>query len=341
MVSKREFSNVPIEIIPADLQEALYSLLDEELIIRRDAPLPGSASAVQETVNFTFDEFRDFMLSQYLVQNVFSRSQDEFIGFISETTPEREQAIEGLKRFLFYASRKQPNIAFGTFYRSQPWYSDVYFDEVFSLDVRSLEIEDGKRIRTKLEANDNEAKQVARTLAYRWNSDDWPILNLGLLLDYVEQAGPSAYDNLIATSIGVRQFHGAQSMATAFCSFVNQRVEVLKTQFPIYEDVVRFLILLLPIESTYVLSSPAYDVLVRVIHQQSEETTTLLLNFLALPFLEHQPFIWRLLYEAMLNHPDERILAAVKDALTSPPSPRSLVEIKRIEKDFASVQDQQ
>jgi hypothetical protein len=327
--------------IPLDLQDALYSLLDEELIIRRDATPPESAATVHETINFTFDEFRDFMLSQYLVQKVFPRSQGEFIGFISETDPEREQPIEGLKRFLFYAARKKANIAFSTFYRCQQWYSDVYFEEVFSLDARHLETEDGKRIRTRLEANDNEARQIARALAYRWNGDDWPILNLGLLLDYIEQAGPSAYDNLIAKSIGVRQFHGGDSMATAFCSFVNQRVEELKTGFPIYKDIVRFLILLLPVDSTYVLSSPAYDVLVRVIKQQGEETTTVLLNFLTLPFEEHKPFVWRLLYESMLHHPDERILTVVNEALTSSPSPRSLVEIKRIEMDFASVQDQQ
>ena len=275
------------------------------------------------------------------MQKVFPRSRDEFIGIISQTNPEREQPIEGLKRFLFYAARKKQNTTFGNFYRSQQWYSDVYFREVFSLDVRNLEIEDSKRIRTRLESNDNEARQIGRALAYRWNSDYWPILNLGLLLDYVEQVGPSAYDNLIVKSIGVRDFHRGDSIATAFCSFVNGHVKEMKTRFPIYVDVVRFLIMLLPIESTYALSSPAYDVLVRVIEQQPKGMTSFLLKFLKLPFEVHHPFVWRLLYETMLNHPDKRILVAANDALKTSQSPRSLVEIKRIEEDFALVKDQQ
>ena len=91
-----------MEVIPTDLQEALYTLLDEELIIRRDATPPESDPTPNDTINFTFDEFRDFMLSQYLVQKVFPRSQDEFIEIISRTNPEREQPIEGLKRFCFF-----------------------------------------------------------------------------------------------------------------------------------------------------------------------------------------------------------------------------------------------
>jgi len=341
MVSRWEFGNVPMEVIPTDLQEALYTLLDEELIIRRDATPPESDPTPNDTINFTFDEFRDFMLSQYLVQKVFPRSQDEFIEIISRTNPEREQPIEGLKRFLFYAARKKKNAAFGKFYRSQQWYSDVYFREVFGLDVRNLEFEDGERIRTRLESNDDQARQTARALAYRWNSDHWPILNLGLLLDYVEEAGPSAYDNLIVKSIGVRDFHRGDSVATTFCSFVNEHVEEMKTRFSIYVDIARFLIMLLPVEGTYALSSPSYDVLVRVIDQQPEEITSLLLKFLNLPFEEHHPFVWRLLYGAMLNHRDKRILVAATDALNRPQSPRSSVEIKRIEEDFASVMAQQ
>jgi hypothetical protein len=69
--------------------------------------------------------------------------------------------------------------------------------------------------------------------------------------------------------------------------------------------------------------------------------TLCLLKFLNLPFEEHHPFVWRLLYEAMLNRPDKRILVAAKGALKRSHSPRSLAEIKRIEEKFAVLKDQQ
>jgi len=336
MVSKWEFGNVPIEVIPPDLHEPLYSLLDEELIIRRDASSPESEATQHETINFTFDEFRDFMLSQYLVQKVFARSQTDFTGIISKVNPEREQPIEGLKRFLFYAARKKKNIAFSSFYRSQPWYLDVYYSEVFNLDARNLEAEDGEMVRKRLELADYQAMQIARALAYRLSRDYWPVLNLGLLLDHVEQVGQNAYHHLIVNAIARHDFHGRNSIATDFCSYFGEHVQDLETRRGIYEDVVRFLILLLPVDSTYALNSPAYDVTVRVIEQLPEQTTTLLLKFLKLPFDEHQPFVWRLLYQAMLNHPDERIMSAADTALTKVQSARNVVEIKRIKEAFAA-----
>jgi hypothetical protein len=109
MISKWEFGNVPMDVIPPELHEALYSLLDEELIIRLDAASAESISTTSETINFTFDEFRDFMLSQYLVRKLFVNRQNEFDEAISKADPAREQPTEGLKRFLFYAARNPKN----------------------------------------------------------------------------------------------------------------------------------------------------------------------------------------------------------------------------------------
>lgn len=334
MVSSWEFGNVPQHVIPADLQDALYTLLDEELIIRQDTSLPESEATSDETINFTFDEFRDFMISQYLVHKVFARSRNEFVGVISKADPEREQPTEGLKRFLFYAARKKKNIAFSEFYRSHPWYSDVYYREVFNVDVRNLDAEDGEGIKKKLGMADYEAKDIARALAYRWNSDYWPVLNLALLLDHVKQTGWSAYEALIVQSIAVRDSRRSDSVASVFCSFVNEHVANLRTRFAVFIDAIRFLILLLPVEATYSLNSPAYEVLLRIIEQQPKQMTTMLLDFLDIGFEQHQPFVWRLLGEAMRNRADERIVAAVDAADKKELSPRTLTEIKRVKESF-------
>ena len=114
------------------------------------------------------------MLSQYLVHRVFPRDSSEFVDVISRTDPKREQPTEGLKRFLFYASRGKENVAFGKFYRAEKWYTDVYHHEVFNLDTRSLEPADGEEILAILKREDNFALSVARRLAYRWNRGYWP-----------------------------------------------------------------------------------------------------------------------------------------------------------------------
>ena len=138
MISTGQFGNVPTTLIPDELQRALYSLLDEELIIRRDPAGTQESGSATETINFTFDEFRDYMLAQYLVCRVFQRGESEFAAAVAKIDPERSQSVEGLKRFLFYASRKDGDTAFHDFYKDHAWYADAYPSEVFNLDPRQL-----------------------------------------------------------------------------------------------------------------------------------------------------------------------------------------------------------
>lgn len=143
MLDNWQFDNVPVKIVPQSLSLALERLLEEELIVRRDAPgTPGFFSPSDETLNFTFDEFRDFLLAQYLVQNVFVSDRTKFEKYISQTKPAGSPTIEGLKRFLFYIGRRHGGTEFHEFYTVQPWYTDVYQDEVFNLPSELLNDKD-------------------------------------------------------------------------------------------------------------------------------------------------------------------------------------------------------
>src|ERR1019366_2050194 len=193
MISKWEFGNIPTTAIPLELHPALYSLLDEELIIRRDIWSNDESATSVETVNFTFDEFRDYMLAQYLVHRVFARGHSEVSALIAKSDPERSQPTEGLKRFLFYAARKKTNDKFYQFYSGQAWYSDVYDREVFNLDARNLTYADKVAMTKMLKGGDYKAAQIAQRLALRWSAQYWPVLNLGLLLDYIAEAPPDSY----------------------------------------------------------------------------------------------------------------------------------------------------
>jgi hypothetical protein len=340
MISRWEFGNIPTTAIPLELHPALYSLLDEELIIRRDIWSEEESATSVETVNFTFDEFRDYMLAQYLVHRVFPRGQSEFAAIIAKSDPERSQPTEGLKRFLFYAARKKTNGTFYRFYSAQGWYSDVYDREVFNLDARNLTDADKVAITDILKQGDYKAAQIAQRLALRWSAKYWPVLNLGLLLDYIAGAPPESYRTLILGAIGARSYRDETSIAGSFCTFVTEYIiaQNLETEIDVYRDVVRFLIFLLPVESTFVLSSPAYDALLRVITKAPQEVIDLLLEALRYRFDDHKPFVWRLLHEAMLLKPDPRIKTTAESAASANASgdQRLQVEIARTIGDFPS-----
>jgi hypothetical protein len=51
---------------------------------------------VAETINFTFDEFRDFLLSQYLLYKVYATDRNRFEQYTAQTDPKSSQITEGL-----------------------------------------------------------------------------------------------------------------------------------------------------------------------------------------------------------------------------------------------------
>lgn len=118
MLDNWQFDNVPVKIIPTHLTLALERLLEEELIVRRDAPgTAGFFSPTDETLNFTFDEFRDFLLAQYLVQNVFASDKKRFGQYISNQ-PHRCTDDRGSQAFLVLYRKEARRLRISRFLQS-------------------------------------------------------------------------------------------------------------------------------------------------------------------------------------------------------------------------------
>jgi hypothetical protein len=299
MLDKWQFGNVPISIIPANLQDALCVLLDEELILRRDAP-PGASifSPSQETINFTFDEFRDFLLAQYLIAPVFVSDHAAFEKYIAQHDPKDSQTIEGIKRFLFYASRHKKNEDFLKYYRDQPWYKDVYDTEVFNLDPSELRPDDEQIIIEALQAGGERAREFARLLAVNWDATSFPILNLDLLLSFLVKADDSQFDNLvIETFKTIRNFNDGIS-ASAFCKFIREKV-LLPTLKPSHSSkansLFQFLIFLLPVDDNHFMDSESDRTFRVLLETHPAYAIRLMRDALNHKTSRLQPYVWRLL----------------------------------------------
>lgn len=298
MLDNWQFDNVPVKIIPTHLTLALERLLEEELIVRRDAPgTAGFFSPTDETLNFTFDEFRDFLLAQYLVQNVFASDKSKFEQYISKTNPVGAPTIEGLKRFLFFIGRKHGDSEFRGFYKAQPWYKDVYQEEVFNLPSELLDAEDADAVRAYVQHGDSSAIRSAVRLAINWHSGRFPFLNLDLLLSLISESGDDFYRSVVVTAFTSKTYGGNGASAEAFATFLEQQI------LPSFDfdrkspqhSLFRFLCFLLPIDSDFNLNSPAFNTMKAVLPQNPEYIVSTLLDSLEAHFTMHHPYVWRLL----------------------------------------------
>ena len=331
MISTGQFGNVPTTLIPDELQRALYSLLDEELIIRRDPAGTQESGSATETINFTFDEFRDYMLAQYLVCRVFQRGESEFAAAVAKIDPERSQSVEGLKRFLFYASRKDGDTAFHDFYKDHAWYADAYPSEVFNLDPRQLATADRNAMTQILQKRDYTAAELARQLAVRWSSRYYPVLNIQLLMDFVKSQDRADYEFVFLQTFVSSRYGEDRSILAECCKFVGKHVTDLSHDFETYRELLQFLALLLPARSTPTLDSPAFTVLEQAVDEAPESMTEILLASLEYEFDDHKPFVWRLLHDAMLIRPNLKVLAKAEEMISAQSSlpPGVLTEVQR------------
>lgn len=307
MVRERQFSDIPLHVIPRENEENLAVLLAEDVILRRDpANDPTHLGPPQDVLNFTYDEFRDFLIAKYLVQNLYEVDRSAFLEFMSlgETIPAR--VTEGIKRFLFYWARLPQNAAFRKFYAAQTAYGEVYPAEIFSIAEAHTEEEDAIRVRAILGTRDETATFVADCLIDRWDSRRYPFLNLELLIDVVGQGDDAHYDILIRKNFVTDYFKfERQSPTRAYCEDIRIRIlPILEPEF--HQVLFDFLPMLFALEGEGELDSPSVRAFRLFSGVAPIACISSLLRSLDYVFTRHRPFVWRLLTEQSAALPDPR-----------------------------------
>ena len=294
MLDSWHFSDVPVSAIPVNLRSALDALLDEELVLRRDAPTGLSVfSQEQETINFTFDEFRDYLLAQYLLYRIYATDVAEFNKHIEKNDPKDSQIVEGIKKFLFYASRHKENEGFWDFYRHKSWYADVFSYEIFNIDAKLIRSEDVKCITEILKIGGEKARAVARKLAISWHSKRHPLLNLDLLLSIVTSGDDLQINNLIMANFKPDWRGDRSSLASSFCKFVAEKVlpDFNPTTDEAEKNLFRLLVLLLPVDANANLDSECMDLFRKVLEQHHDFGIGLLADSLQYRPTLHMPYV--------------------------------------------------
>lgn len=303
MVTTGRFSNAPADLIPSRLSDALYALLDEELILRRDlSPPTGIFSPSTETINFTFDEFRDFLIAQYLVHRTYATSREAFEQFITRIASANSQITEGIKKFLFYLSRRRENGEFWQYYHERSWYMDVYDAEIFNIDPRLLRDEDRHIVIEALEAGGERARNLSCALAVNWHPEDHPVLGLNLLLQFISQTDDDHFNNLvIETFRTIRNFNDGSS-AEAFCELITKKVmpQFAPSSNNPESGLFRFLVLLLPVDADVHLNSESSNVFRLLLARHPQFGIDLLRESLQYGPTRHRAHVWRLL--ASVSH---------------------------------------
>ncbi len=331
MVDNRQFTDVPLSAVPSARQADLSFLLGEEILLRRD-PLAGgdlSLAPPVDVLNFVYDEFRDFLIAKYLVQNFDPNAPGDFAAFVATGEKGAVQISEGIKRFFFYTSRLPGQLEFWKYYSKQPAYDEVYFPEIFFVAEEHLNADDVARVRSVLEKADYTATRVSEFLLWRGPTDLFPFLNVDLLVDTLADGDDERFTVLISNSF--LSFRGFQDRTTPAQEWVDVIEEKLLPKFnPVrHEPFVRLMTVLFPIDSESDLESPAVRLFRRVAASFPTLAVKVLRQALEFKFTVHRAHVWRLLAEQNLDDSTINDLKIVGETKLGTESSETATEIRR------------
>lgn len=189
MITKGTFSNIPLPLLLKNANEQRYRIinrfLDNNVMVRKDlVPENKSPFKNSEVINFTYDEFRDYLVAHYLVDITLTDNENDFRRYVTTYTSSEHQLSEGLTRFLFFYVRRTGNRSAIEVLKQYAWYKLVFKEMIWDLDERYLEDEDIHIVQDYLKDNN---VTVSRCLVYwgRWDTQKYNRLNIRILLNYL------------------------------------------------------------------------------------------------------------------------------------------------------------
>lgn len=183
MVEHEQFSNIPI-LDEMNHNQLYQRFIDENILIRRDLIFSSGVFGSDEVVNFTYDEFRDYLISCYLIDTIYPKSPNCFESFIAEYTKSGQQLAEGLRSFLFLLSKKHSDKKIHTWLKNQDWYKTVFMNHIWDVDNKYINDDDLLLIEQLLPEHN---KHIIPRLLFigRWDTKRFPKLNIHILLKYM------------------------------------------------------------------------------------------------------------------------------------------------------------
>jgi hypothetical protein len=217
MIQEKTYVNVPLDKIIANAndREIYVRFLDENILIKRDIQsFETNIFNSLEVVNFTFDEFRDFLISQYLVEVLYKKSAEEFILFIKNQVNDKTPLLEGCSTFLFYISRKGLYKTLDEILVKQPWFDKVFSKCIFSLKDSEINNKDKNILKEKLINNEKYSESIIWNLIIRYNTTYYRVLNIEFLFELLRELNTKEYNECFVTKFGTERW--------GFSSLINQ-----------------------------------------------------------------------------------------------------------------------
>lgn len=137
------------------------------------------------TISFTFDEFRDFCITNYVLEH-FSK-EDVFVQFWKEMRESSLTIREGVQKYVFYLSRTKYQKDLGPIVEKLPEYDELYWSYIWGVQDDYLSQEDVIKWKEQVLHHGNYGYLVVNYLLMRYDCDCFHNLNIKILFELMDE----------------------------------------------------------------------------------------------------------------------------------------------------------
>jgi hypothetical protein len=188
MIKNKIYSKVNIDSFakqPNIILQDLTNYADNNLVIRRDIEQKKTDTISWESLSFTVDDIRDYLLSAYLINEYLNGDSELLSNFLSNEINEDSPLHEGMTKHLFFVSKASKNVSIINLLSSQPWWNNSVIKHALSTRDILLNSDDIKIIHKEMQYNDRYFKKVIDSLIFRIDTQQFPFFNVGVLNNFL------------------------------------------------------------------------------------------------------------------------------------------------------------
>lgn len=213
MIDNKCYGNVRIDNIDAAHLRSINRLLREGMLLRKDI-IKGTnpLDDCLDVLNFTYDEFRDYLIANYLIHEIWKKDQkDKFAEFVDSLVETKELGTvsesrvvyypsviaEGVGRFIIQIAKQNKLDDLESEYKTAIWYEQVRLDAIFTLDENYISEEDIHYVKDSFMSGVDVSSIIIWELWHRKNSEQFTKLNMEILYSVLRDLTAKQYSTLV------------------------------------------------------------------------------------------------------------------------------------------------
>ena len=186
MIQNKTYFHIPMETFDIQQQKMIHVLLENDVVLKgEDVVEHGLLKEQTVVISFTFDEFRDYCLTNYILRN--SKDEKTFFEFWDIMVDETQTVLEGVEKYTFYLARTQDGGSLLPIIKKLPEYNELYWAFIWDIEDQYITGEDVLQWKNDLLREGEHTGVIIRHLLWRDDCDYYPTANIQLIFGVLDE----------------------------------------------------------------------------------------------------------------------------------------------------------